>query len=103
MTLSSLHQSTLGTLYLNMPHRLHALWYTPMLPVLFFVSSIMAGLSLATLAYMAATRIAGRPAKPEIVTAGPARRLGGGALPGAQDGRSAGERRDRADLEFGAY
>jgi len=52
VTLSSLHQSTLGTLYLNMPHRLHALWYTPLLPVLFFVSSIMAGLCLASLTYL---------------------------------------------------
>jgi Ni/Fe-hydrogenase subunit HybB-like protein len=68
VTLSSLHQSTLGTLYLNMPHRLHALWYTPILPLLFFVSSIMAGLSLATLTYMGATRILGLPAKREIVT-----------------------------------
>jgi Ni/Fe-hydrogenase subunit HybB-like protein len=67
VTLSSLHQSTLGTLYLNMPHRLHALWYTPILPLLFFVSSIMAGLSLATLTYMGATRILGLPAKREIV------------------------------------
>jgi Ni/Fe-hydrogenase subunit HybB-like protein len=54
VTLSTLHQSTLGTLYLNMPHRLHALWYTPLLPVLFYVSSIMAGLSLGILAYRAA-------------------------------------------------
>jgi Ni/Fe-hydrogenase subunit HybB-like protein len=68
VTLSSLHQSTLGTLYLNMPHRLHPLWYTPLLPVLFFVSSIMAGLSLATLTYMGSTRILGLPAKREIVT-----------------------------------
>lgn len=67
VTLSSLHQSTLGTLYLNMPHRLHALWYTPLLPVLFFVSSLMAGLSLATLTYVAATAITRRPAKPQIV------------------------------------
>jgi Ni/Fe-hydrogenase subunit HybB-like protein len=67
VTLSSLHQSTLGTLYLNMPHRLHPLWYTPALPLLFFVSSIMAGLSLATLTYMGSTRILGLPAKREIV------------------------------------
>jgi Ni/Fe-hydrogenase subunit HybB-like protein len=67
VTLSSLHQSTLGTLYLNMPHRLHALWYTPLLPVLFFVSSIMAGLSLATLTYMGATSILRLPARREIV------------------------------------
>ncbi len=51
VTLSTLHQSTLGTLYVNMPHRLHALWYTPYMPVLFFVSSVMVGLSIAILAY----------------------------------------------------
>ncbi len=68
VTLSSLHQSTLGTLYLNMPHRLHALWFTPILSLLFFVSSVMAGLSMAILAYMAAARIARRPIQPEIVT-----------------------------------
>ncbi len=68
VTLSSLHQSTLGTLYLNMPHRLHTLWYTPLLPVLFFVSSIIAGLSLAALAYMGATYILRIPAKPQITS-----------------------------------
>jgi Ni/Fe-hydrogenase subunit HybB-like protein len=67
VTLSSLHQSTLGTLYLNMPHRLHALWYSPALPVLFFVSSIMAGLSLATLTYAGASNVLRRPAKPAII------------------------------------
>ncbi len=60
VTLSSLHQSTLGTLYLDMPHRLDALWYTPWLPVQFFVSSILAGLSVGTLAYIVATRVAGK-------------------------------------------
>jgi len=67
VTLSSLHQSTLGTLYLNMPHRINPLWYTPILPVLFFTSAVMAGLSLAVLVYILATRIVGRPAKVEIV------------------------------------
>ena len=61
VTLSTLHQSTLGTLYLNMPHRLHALWYTPVLPVLFYVSSIMAGLSLGALGYRFAKRVRGEP------------------------------------------
>jgi Ni/Fe-hydrogenase subunit HybB-like protein len=59
VTLSTLHQSTLGTMYLNMPHRLHPLWYTPLLPILFYVSSIMAGLSLGILAYKAACRLRG--------------------------------------------
>ena len=60
VTLSTLHQSTLGTLYLNMPHRLHPLWWSPFLPVLFYISSIMAGLSMATIAYRGAMRILGR-------------------------------------------
>src|SRR5271157_4140190 len=34
--LSTLHQSSLGSLYLIVPNKLHALWYTPLLPVLFF-------------------------------------------------------------------
>jgi Ni/Fe-hydrogenase subunit HybB-like protein len=66
VTLSTLHQSTLGTLYLNMPHRLHPLWYTPLLPLLFYVSSIMAGLSLGILAYLAAGRLRGTQADPEV-------------------------------------
>lgn len=59
VTLSSLHQSTLGTLYLNMPHRISALWWTPILPVLFFTSAVMAGLSLALIAYRTAVRVKG--------------------------------------------
>ncbi|HEY85989.1 MAG TPA: polysulfide reductase NrfD [Chloroflexi bacterium] len=60
ITLSTLHQSTLGTLYLNMPHRIHPLWYTPILPLLFFVSSIMAGLSMAIIAYKISIRAQGK-------------------------------------------
>jgi Ni/Fe-hydrogenase subunit HybB-like protein len=60
VTLSSLHQSTLGTLYLNMPYRLHPLWYSPILSLLFFISSIMAGLSVTLLVYPIAARIVGK-------------------------------------------
>jgi Ni/Fe-hydrogenase subunit HybB-like protein len=67
VTLSTLHQSTLGTLYLNMPHRLHPLWYTPLLPLLFYGSSILAGLSVSLLSYRAAVRVAGRREAPEVV------------------------------------
>jgi len=67
VTLSSLHQSTLGTLYLNMPHRLDPLWYSPALPLLFFVSSIMAGLSMAMLAYYVAASILGQKVKAEVL------------------------------------
>jgi len=44
--LSTLHQSALGALFLLAPTKLHPLWYSELIPVFFFVSSIMAGLSM---------------------------------------------------------
>ena len=44
--LSTLHQSSLGTLYLIMPTKLHAFWYSPLLPVFFFISAIAVGLAM---------------------------------------------------------
>ena len=44
--LSTLHQSSLGTLYLIMPEKLHPFWYTPLLPVFFFLSAIAVGLAM---------------------------------------------------------
>jgi Ni/Fe-hydrogenase subunit HybB-like protein len=44
--LSTLHQSALGALFLLAPGKLHPLWYSEFLPLLFFVSSIFAGLSM---------------------------------------------------------
>jgi Ni/Fe-hydrogenase subunit HybB-like protein len=41
--LSTLHQSSLGSLYLIVPEKLYGLWYTPYLPVFFYVSAIAAG------------------------------------------------------------
>ncbi|MEK7269696.1 MAG: NrfD/PsrC family molybdoenzyme membrane anchor subunit [Planctomycetota bacterium] len=42
--LSTLHQSSLGTLFVLMPARLHPLWYSPLLPILFLVSAVGLGL-----------------------------------------------------------
>lgn len=44
--LSTLHQSSLGSLYLIVPHKLYALWYSPLLPVFFFISAIGIGLAM---------------------------------------------------------
>jgi Ni/Fe-hydrogenase subunit HybB-like protein len=44
--LSTMHQSSLGALYLIAPSKLHPLWYSSYLPVYFFISSIAAGLSM---------------------------------------------------------
>jgi Ni/Fe-hydrogenase subunit HybB-like protein len=46
ITLSTLHQSGLGALFLMARDKIHPLWYTEFIPLLFFVSSIFAGLSL---------------------------------------------------------
>jgi Ni/Fe-hydrogenase subunit HybB-like protein len=46
VTLSTLHQSSLGSLFIVMSERLHPLWYTPLIPVMFFVSSVAAGLAM---------------------------------------------------------
>jgi Ni/Fe-hydrogenase subunit HybB-like protein len=46
ITLSTLHQSGLGALYLMAKDKIHPLWYTEFIPILFFVSSVFAGLSM---------------------------------------------------------
>ena len=44
--LSTLHQSSLGALFLIVPSKLHPLWYSPYIPIYFFVTSVIAGLSM---------------------------------------------------------
>jgi Ni/Fe-hydrogenase subunit HybB-like protein len=44
--LSTMHQSSLGSLWLIAPGKLNPLWYTPWLPVLFWISAIAVGLSM---------------------------------------------------------
>ncbi len=49
VTLSTMHQSSLGSLYLLMPNMLASQWWSPVLPVSFFLSSIVAGTALVIL------------------------------------------------------
>jgi len=44
--LSTLHQSSLGSLYLIVPSKLHPFWYSPALPFFFFGSAIAVGLAM---------------------------------------------------------
>lgn len=46
ITLSTLHQSGLGALFLMAKDKIHPLWYSEFIPILFLVSSIFAGLSM---------------------------------------------------------
>jgi Ni/Fe-hydrogenase subunit HybB-like protein len=58
--LSTLHQSSLGSLYLIVPSKLHPLWYTPLLPYLFFVSAIGGGIAMTVLESYLSKRAFGR-------------------------------------------
>lgn len=44
--LSMLHQSSLGSLYLIVPQKMHPLWNSGMLPVFFFISAVSVGLGM---------------------------------------------------------
>jgi Ni/Fe-hydrogenase subunit HybB-like protein len=44
--LSTLHQSSIGSLFLIVPSKLYPLWYSPLLPLLFYVSSIAVGMAM---------------------------------------------------------
>jgi Ni/Fe-hydrogenase subunit HybB-like protein len=44
--ISTLHQGALGALLLIQPAKLHPLWWTPILPVLFFISALAIGLAM---------------------------------------------------------
>src|SRR5260370_17022559 len=59
--LSTLHQSSLGTLFLIVPEKLYPLWYTPILPLLFWVSAIAVGLAMTIFESWHSSRAFGPP------------------------------------------
>jgi Ni/Fe-hydrogenase subunit HybB-like protein len=65
--LSMLHQSSLGTVFLLVPGRLHELWYSPILPLLYFSSAIGVGLSMAIVESTLSARAFGRCIEAEIL------------------------------------
>jgi Ni/Fe-hydrogenase subunit HybB-like protein len=58
--LSTLHQSSLGTLFLIVPQKMYPLWYTPILPALFWVSAIAVGLAMTIFESWHSSRAFGR-------------------------------------------
>jgi Ni/Fe-hydrogenase subunit HybB-like protein len=44
--LSTMHQSSLGSLYLIVPGKLYPLWYSPLIPAFFLISAVAAGFAV---------------------------------------------------------
>src|SRR5277367_4287742 len=60
VTLSTMHQSSLGSLFLLMPEQLAPQWWSPVMPISFFLSSIAAGTSVVVLVEMWIAKAWGR-------------------------------------------
>lgn len=57
VTLSTMHQSSLGSLFLLMPDKLSPVWWTPIMPVEFMLSAVSGGIAMVILAEMWIARI----------------------------------------------
>jgi len=66
IVLSTLHQSSLGSMFLIMPYKLHPLWWTPALPVLFFLQATYTGLGTTAIAINIIWRVKGLPMNKEL-------------------------------------
>ena len=58
--LSTLHQSSLGSLFLIIPGRMHPLWYSNIIPFLFIISCVAAGLAMTIVESFLSARAFGR-------------------------------------------
>ncbi len=67
VVLSTLHQSSLGSMLLMMPTALHPLWYTPALPILFFVSAVAVGPAMVIFESTLTTRIFGHRLETDVL------------------------------------
>jgi len=61
IVLSTMHQSSLGTLFVLMPYWLHHLWYTPLLPWLFLLTALAVGPAMVTVESYLCARSLRRP------------------------------------------
>jgi octaheme c-type cytochrome (tetrathionate reductase family) len=68
IVLSCLHQSSLGSLMLIAPYKVHPLWYTPILPLLFLLSALAAGYPMVTFESIIVSKSFDRKPEMEVLT-----------------------------------
>lgn len=65
--LSTLHQSSLGSLYLILPEKMHPFWYSPALPFFFFISAAIVGIAMTIFESSVSSRAFGRQLELPII------------------------------------
>ena len=68
IVLSCLHQSSLGSLMLIAPSKIHPLWYTPILPLLFLLSAFAAGYPMVAFESIVVSKSFNRQPEMEVLT-----------------------------------
>jgi len=68
VVLSTLHQSSLGSMLLLMPTTLHALWYSPILPVLFLLTAIAVGPAMVIFESTLSNRVFGHKLETNVLS-----------------------------------
>jgi Ni/Fe-hydrogenase subunit HybB-like protein len=66
--LSTLHQSSLGSLFLIVPGKLLPLWYSPFIPVFFFLSALISGFATAIFVSALTFWIFHQPLEPRVLS-----------------------------------
>lgn len=67
IALSTMHQSSLGSLFLIVPYKMHPLWYTALLPLIFLVSAIAVGFGMVIFESMLSSWVYGEEQRLEII------------------------------------
>jgi c(7)-type cytochrome triheme protein len=65
--LSTLHQSSLGSFYLIVPTKLHALWYSPLIPLYFFLTALTLGCAMTIVESFLSHRAFGKHLEMELL------------------------------------
>jgi Ni/Fe-hydrogenase subunit HybB-like protein len=68
VVLSTVHQSSLGSLFLIVPNKLLPLWYTPFIPIFFFLSALISGLAMAIFVSALSFWIFHKELEPRVLT-----------------------------------
>ena len=68
-TLSTLLQVSLGSLFVIAPDQLHKLWYTPLLPLMFWLTAVAVGTAMVILESTISSRVFKRGLETDLVGA----------------------------------